>query len=107
MMADANNKPTPKYTKPPSVDIRDRQWPGRVVETSPIWCSVDLRDGNQALPNPLGPDAKIKYFKLLCDIGFKHIETAFPSASQDDFDFTRRLIEEDHIPDDVFIMSLI
>jgi 2-isopropylmalate synthase len=67
---------------------------------------VDLRDGNQALPNPLGPDAKLEYFKLLCEIGFKHIEVAFPSASHDDFDFTRRLIEEGHIPDDVYIMGL-
>lgn len=71
-----------------------------------MWCSVDLRDGNQALPNPLGPAQKLEYFKLLCQIGIKHIEVAFPSASQDDFDFTRKLVTEGLIPDDVFIMGL-
>jgi len=95
-----------KYVAPPPIDLPDRQWPSRTITKSPIWCSVDLRDGNQALPNPMNPQKKLAYFKLLCRIGFKHIEVAFPSASQDDFDFTRRLIEEDHIPDDVFIMGL-
>ncbi len=97
---------TPKYVAPQPIDIPDRQWPCRTVTQAPIWCSVDLRDGNQALPNPLGPDQKLEYFRLLCNVGFKHIEVAFPSASQDDFDFTRRLIEENHVPDDVFIMGL-
>jgi 2-isopropylmalate synthase len=83
-----------------------RRWPNSQIDTPPVWCSVDLRDGNQALPNPLGPEAKLEYFRLLCAIGFKHIEAGFPSASHDDFDFTRRLIEEKHIPDDVFIMGL-
>jgi len=96
----------PKYLPPPPIDIPDRQWPGHAVETSPVWCSVDLRDGNQALPNPLLPHQKIEYFRLLCDIGFKHIEVAFPSAGQDDFDFTRSLLDEGHVPDDVFIMGL-
>jgi 2-isopropylmalate synthase len=96
----------PKYIYPPAIDLPDRQWPSRRIEKSPIWCSVDLRDGNQALPDPLTPDQKLTYFNLLCRIGFRHIEVAFPSASQDDFDFTRRLIEEKHIPDDVFIMTL-
>ena len=95
-----------KYSIPPAVDSPDRSWPSRTVTESPIWCSVDLRDGNQALPNPLDPEQKMEYFNLLCRIGFKHIEVAFPSASQDDFDFTRRLIDERHIPDDVFIMGL-
>ncbi|MCK5113261.1 MAG: 2-isopropylmalate synthase [Phycisphaerae bacterium] len=99
-------KQTKKYAAPPKLDIPHRKWPDAEITKSPIWCSVDLRDGNQALPNPLTPDAKLEYFKMLCDIGFKHIEIAFPSASQDDFDFTRRLIEENHIPDDVFIMVL-
>jgi 2-isopropylmalate synthase len=71
-----------------------------------MWVSVDLRDGNQALPNPLNPRQKVEYFQLLCKIGFKNIEVAFPSASQDDFDFTRRLIDDDLIPMDVFIMAL-
>ena len=96
----------PKYAAPEPIDLPDRQWPGRSVERSPIWCSVDLRDGNQALPNPLLPDRKLEYFRLLCRIGFKHIEVAFPSAGQDDFDFTRRLVEEGHVPDDVYIMGL-
>ncbi len=96
----------PKYAVPPQVDLPDRRWPSRTVEKSPQWCSVDLRDGNQALPNPLTPQKKLEYFALLCTIGFKQIEVAFPSASEDDFDFTRRLIEEGHIPDDVFIMGL-
>ncbi len=96
----------PKYVYPQSIDLPDRQWPTRVIEKSPQWSSVDLRDGNQALPNPLNPDQKRRYFKMLCDIGIKHIEVAFPSASKDDFDFTRALIEENLIPDDVFIMVL-
>ncbi|MCK5558470.1 MAG: 2-isopropylmalate synthase, partial [Candidatus Hydrogenedentes bacterium] len=95
-----------KYIAPAGIDLPDRQWPTRAITRSPIWCSVDLRDGNQALPNPLNPDAKLEYFQLLCRIGLKQIEVAFPSASQDDFDFTRRLIEEDHIGDDMFIMGL-
>lgn len=99
--------PTGKYVPPAPIDLADRTWPSTQLNGGPLWCSVDLRDGNQALPNPLGPDQKLEYFKLLCDVGFKHIEIAFPSASQDDFEFTRRLIEEEHIPDDVFIMGLV
>jgi len=102
----ANVPKVPKYVSPSQIDLPDRQWPTRTVTTSPIWCSVDLRDGNQALPNPLGPDAKLEYFRMLCRIGFKHIEVAFPSASHDDFTFTRGLIDEGQIPDDVFIMGL-
>lgn len=96
----------PKYACPESIDLPDRRWPSSTIEVAPTWCSVDLRDGNQALPNPLGPGEKLDYFSLLCQIGFKHIEVAFPSASQDDFDFTRRLVDEGLIPDDVFIMGL-
>lgn len=95
-----------KYANPPVIEIPDRKWPGHQLTISPTWVSVDLRDGNQSLPNPLSPAQKMEYFKLLCGIGFKEIEIAFPSASQDDFDFTRRLIMEKHIPDDVFIMGL-
>ncbi len=96
----------PKYTYPPAVEILGRKWPSRRVETAPIWCSVDLRDGNQALPNPMHPEQKLEYFQLLCGIGFKHIEVAFPSASQDDFDFTSRLASEGHLPADLFVMGL-
>lgn len=97
---------TPKYTRPEPIHLPDRQWPSRELTKSPLWASVDLRDGNQALPNPLNPAQKLEYFELLCRIGFKTIEVAFPSASQDDFEFTRRLIEEDRIPEDVFVMVL-
>lgn len=96
----------PKYRIPEMVNLPDRQWPSKSIVKSPQWCSVDLRDGNQALPDPMDPEQKLEYFKMLCDIGFKHIEIGFPSASQDEFDFFRKLIEEDLIPDDVFIMGL-
>ncbi|MBN1556220.1 MAG: 2-isopropylmalate synthase [Phycisphaerae bacterium] len=101
-----NTTTVAKYSRPAAIDLPDRTWPGKEITRAPIWCSVDLRDGNQALPNPLSPAAKLEYFQLLCDIGVKHIEVAFPSASKDDFDFTRKLIEEGHIPEDVFIMGL-
>ena len=97
----------PKYVTPKPIDLPDRQWPSRRLERSPQWCSVDLRDGNQALPTPMNPDQKLELFLLLCSVGFKHIEVGFPSASEDDFSSVRRLIEENHIPDDVFIMSLV
>jgi 2-isopropylmalate synthase len=95
-----------KYIQPKPFDYPERQWPSRSITSSPLWVSVDLRDGNQALPNPLTPRQKLEYFHLLCQIGFKTIEVAFPSASQDDFDFTRKLIDDDLIPEDVFIMAL-
>ncbi|HAU36990.1 MAG TPA: 2-isopropylmalate synthase, partial [Phycisphaerales bacterium] len=104
--SDSVPKNVPKYVAPAPIDLPDRRWPARTITRSPQWCSVDLRDGNQALPNPLGPAQKAEYFRLLCRVGFKHIEVAFPSASQDDFDFTRRLVESGDIPDDVFIMGL-
>jgi 2-isopropylmalate synthase len=96
----------PKYVIPEMIHLPDRQWPSKCITTSPQWCSVDMRDGNQALPDPMDPEQKLEYFKMLCDLGFKHIEVGFPSASQDEFDFYRKLIEEDLIPDDVFIMGL-
>ncbi len=95
-----------KYKVMPAFEVENRQWPSKVLTDCPRWVSVDLRDGNQSLPNPLSPAAKLEYFKLLCRFGFKEIEIAFPSASQDDFDFTRLLIKDGHIPDDVFIMGL-
>ena len=96
----------PKYVYPEKIPVKDRQWPDRVLEKAPIWCSVDLRDGNQALPIPMNPEEKLNYFKLLLRIGFKEIEVGFPSASQDDFTFVRKLIEEDLIPEDVRISVL-
>jgi 2-isopropylmalate synthase len=96
----------PKYKYPEPVKIGTRQWPDRIITKPPVWVSVDLRDGNQALPVPMDPDTKIRFFRMLCDIGFKEIEVSFPSASQDDFDLVRRLIEEDLIPDDVRISVL-
>ncbi len=98
--------PATKYAAFPPVDLKDRQWPGRVIERAPIWMSTDLRDGNQALFEPMNIERKMRMFKRLCAIGVKEIEAAFPSASQTDFDFVRKLIEEGHIPDDVTIEVL-
>jgi 2-isopropylmalate synthase len=86
--------------------LPDRQWPSRTLTQAPIWCSVDLRDGNQALAQPMSVDEKLEYFEMLVQIGFKQIEVGFPSASQIEFDFCRRLIEENRIPDDVSIQIL-
>ena len=96
----------PNYRSLEPIPIKSRQWPGRVITAPPTWVSVDLRDGNQALPIPMSPETKLEYFKMLCDIGFKEIEVGFPSASQDDFDFVRNLIEGNHIPSDVKISVL-
>ena len=96
----------PKYTYPEAIQVKNRQWPDQEIKKAPIWASVDLRDGNQALPVPMNPETKLEYFKMLVKIGFKEIEVGFPSASQDDFDFTRVLIEGNHIPDDVRIAVL-
>ena len=88
------------------VSLTDRTWPSKRIEKAPIWCAVDLRDGNQALIDPMSPERKLKMFKLLVSMGYKEIEVGFPSASQTDFDFVRMLIEEGHIPDDVVIQVL-
>ncbi len=98
--------PATKYAAFPPVKISDRQWPGRVITKAPIWMSTDLRDGNQALFEPMNAERKMRMFKTLCAIGFKEIEIAFPSASQTEFDFVRKLIKEQHIPDDVTIEVL-
>ena len=98
--------PAQKYTPFPPVALPDRQWPNRTLTRAPIWCSVDLRDGNQALAQPMSVEEKIEFFEMLVRIGFKEIEVGFPSASQIEFDFTRRLIEERLIPDDVAIQVL-
>jgi len=89
-----------------TVDLPDRTWPSKRMETAPRWCAVDLRDGNQALIEPMDPQRKLRMFELLVQMGFKEIEVGFPSASQTDYDFVRMLIEEDRIPDDVVIQVL-
>ena len=96
-----------KYEPYPFVGLNDRTWPSRRIETAPIWCSVDLRDGNQALIDPRGHDRKARMFALLLDMGFKEIEIGFPSASQTDFDFARWAIEEGGVPDDVSLQALV
>src|SRR5690625_5721591 len=99
-------QPQRKYKPFQAIDIPDRQWPSRRIERAPTWCSVDLRDGNQALIEPMNAERKLRMFQVLCEIGFKEIEIGFPAASQTDFDFCRQLIEQDLIPDDVTIQVL-
>jgi 2-isopropylmalate synthase len=101
-----NNMPIQKYRAYQPIDLPDRQWPSKVIDRAPIWCSVDLRDGNQALIEPMGVGRKDRMFDLLVRMGFKEIEVAFPSASQTDFDFVRSIIEGGKIPDDVAIQVL-
>ncbi|XBQ11102.1 MAG: 2-isopropylmalate synthase [Nitratireductor rhodophyticola] len=96
-----------KYQPYPQIDIADRTWPSKRIEKAPIWCSVDLRDGNQALIDPMGHERKARMFRLLLDMGFKEIEIGFPSASQTDFDFARWCIEEGGVPDDVSLQVLV
>jgi 2-isopropylmalate synthase len=98
--------PIEKYRAYPPVAIPDREWPNRTIDQAPIWCSVDLRDGNQALIEPMDSAKKRAMFELLVQLGFKEIEVGFPSASQTDYDFLRLLIDEDLIPDDVAIQVL-
>jgi 2-isopropylmalate synthase len=98
--------PREKYRPFPPVDLPDRQWPNRSITSPPVWCSVDLRDGNQSLIEPMGPDRKMRMFDALLNMGFKEIEVGFPSASQTDFDFVRYLIENRKIPEGVTIQVL-
>lgn len=95
-----------KYRKYPPFILEDRAWPNKTIEKAPIWCSVDLRDGNQALPVPMSVEKKLKMFNLLKRIGFKEIEVAFPSASDTDFRFVRKIIEEQYLDDDTVIQVL-
>ena len=94
------------YHEQIQVHLPDRTWPNKLITEAPRWCAVDLRDGNQALIDPMGPERKLRMFQLLVQMGYKEIEVGFPSASQTDFDFVRQLIEGDHIPDDVTIQVL-
>ena len=95
-----------KYKPFPPIGLKNRRWPDQVITEAPTWCSVDLRDGNQALIEPMTVTQKKKMFELLVEVGFKEIEVGFPSASQPDFDFVRSLIEEDKVPEDVTIQAL-
>src|SRR5690625_4357062 len=88
------------------VDLPDRTWPDKVITQAPRWCAVDLRDGNQALVDPMDSARKMAMFELLVEMGYKEIEVGFPSASQTDYDFVRQLIDEDRIPEDVHIQVL-
>ncbi len=98
--------PIETYRPFPQIDLPDRQWPGNTITECPTWCSVDLRDGNQALIEPMGPERKLRMFKALCKMGFKEIEVGFPSASETDFAFVRQIIDDGLIPDDVTIQVL-
>ena len=98
--------PIHKYRAYPPIALHQRKWPSAVIEKAPVWCSVDLRDGNQALIEPMGVDRKDRMFDLLARMGFKEIEVAFPSASQTDYDFVRSIIDGGRIPDDVAIQVL-
>jgi len=98
--------PITKYKPWGVIDLPDRQWPNRIIESAPQWCSVDLRDGNQALPIPMGVKEKLELFKLLCQVGFEQIEIGFPSAAQTEFDFARKLIDEKLVPNGVALQVL-
>ncbi len=98
--------PAAKYRPFPPIALADRQWPNKVIERAPIWMSTDLRDGNQALFEPMSVERKMRMFRTVCDIGIKEIEVGFPSASQTDYDFVRKLIDGEHIPQDVTIQVL-
>jgi len=100
-------EPSQKYRPFPPVQLTDRQWPSRVLTRAPLWCSVDLRDGNQALAVPMNVSQKLELFQTLVKIGFKEIEVGFPSASNTEFTFNRRLIEEKRAPDDVWLQVLV
>src|SRR6202049_340384 len=93
--------PIRKYRAFPPINLPDRKWPSRIIDKAPIWCSVDLRDGNQALVEPMGPERKRRMFDMLVKLGFKEIEVGFPAASETDFAFCRDLVEGHLVPRDV------
>ena len=95
-----------RYQRNPVIEYPQREWPNKQIEKAPIWCSVDLRDGNQALIDPMIVEEKIELFQYLIKMGFKEIEVGFPAASQIEFDFLRQLIERKLIPDDVYVQVL-
>src|SRR3954453_21887888 len=100
------SKKAGRYIPFAPIDLPDRTWPSRVITAPPQWCSVDLRDGNQALIDPMDGQRKRRMFDLLVELGYREIEVGFPSASQTDFDFIRRLVEDDLVPEDVTIQVL-
>jgi 2-isopropylmalate synthase len=100
------NNPVSKYSAFKAVDLKDRTWPNNQISKPPIWCSVDLRDGNQSLIEPMGRERKLRFFSMLVELGFKEIEVGFPSASETEFNFVRELIEKNLIPEDVKIQVL-
>ncbi|WP_457747214.1 2-isopropylmalate synthase [Sulfurimonas sp.] len=102
-----NRIPKGKYKSYPKIDLPDRKWPDNTITKAPKWCSVDLRDGNQALINPMNMEKKLELFALLLKIGFKEIEVGFPSASKVEFDFLRKLVDDNLIPDDVTVQVLV
>src|SRR5262245_21329149 len=105
----ASRMPVARYVPYPSefaVDLPDRHWPGHKIEAPPRWCAVDLRDGNQALIDPMSPERKRRMFGLLVGMGYREIEVGFPAASRADFDFVRHLVQTDAVPDDVQISVL-
>lgn len=95
-----------RYKRVPVMNFPERTWPEKEIQKAPIWCSVDLRDGNQALVDPMVVEEKLEYFNLLLKLGFKEIEIGFPSASQLEYDFLRTLVEKKLIPDDVKVQVL-
>ena len=95
-----------RYQVYPTITLKDRTWPDKKITKAPIWCSVDLRDGNQALITPMGLNQKLQFFQFLVDMGFKTIEIGFPAASETEYEFTRALIDQNLIPDDVTIQVL-
>ena len=98
---------TNKYIPFKPIDIPDRTWPSKTIKEAPVWCSVDLRDGNQALIDPMNLEQKLEMFKTLVDIGIKEIEVGFPSASETEYEILRTLIDGNYIPDDVTIQVLV
>ncbi len=98
--------PAAKYRPFTPLALPDRQWPSRTIDAAPVWCSVDLRDGNQALIEPMDTERKLRLFRLLVEMGYKEIEVGFPAASQTDYDFVRTLIDDGHIPEDVTVQVL-
>src|SRR5690625_1654998 len=95
-----------KYRPTPVIKRPERRWPDKVLTQAPVWCAVDLRDGNQALVKPMTVAQKTRLFTLLVELGFKEIEVGFPAASQPDFDFVRKIVEENLVPEDVTIQVL-
>ena len=100
------SQPATKYRAFPAIDLPDRQWPGRTITQPPVWMSTDLRDGNQSLFEPMNLERKLRMFRTVCEVGFKEIEVGFPSASQTDFDFVRKLVDDHLVPEDVTIEVL-